>query len=254
MKREKIEILKNPSDKPIRTKVYIATPTLGIIRAEWAQARWGTVIPCNWSNSGSFYGYMQSFPMGYLVADAQNVAVADAIKHNAEWLLFIEDDVLIPPDIFLKLNVYMREDKYPVVSGLYYTKSNPSEPLIYRGRGNSCYLKWKMGDKVWVDGVPTGCVLINMKVLKLMHDESEDYMTCLGRQVRKVFETPAKVWHDPETHRSLAASGTSDLYWCDRVIKEKVLERCGYKKKKYPYLIDTSIKCGHIDLTTGKTY
>jgi len=257
MKNEQIKIIKNENEAPIRIKLYVATPTLGVIRAEWAQCRWGAVMPCNWSNSGSFYSMTQSFPMGYLVADAQNVAVEDAIKANAEWLFLLEDDVMIPPETFLKLNVYMRERKYPVVSGVYFVKGNFPEPMIYRGRGNSCYTDWKKGDKVWADGVPTGCLLIDMKLLKLMWDDSEVYMTAFGRQVRRVFETPAKSWTDPETGRSLMQVGTSDIYWCDRVIKGKYLEKAGWKevaKKKYPFLVDTSIFCRHIDLTSGKTY
>jgi hypothetical protein len=255
--KEKIKILKNESDKPIRNRIYIATPTLGIIRAEWAQARWGAATPCNWCNTGSFYGYVQSFPMGYLVADAQNVAVEDAIRNNAEWFFLLEDDVVVPVDIFLKLNDYMRKATIPIVSGLYYTKGNYSEPLVYRGRGNSFYGKWKLGDKVWCDGVPTGCLLIHMSILKLMASESPEYMTAFGRQVHKVFETPAKSWTDPETKQDMMACGTSDIYWCDRVINEKVLDRSGWgkvAKREFPFLVDTKIKCGHIDLSTGKVY
>lgn len=251
-----IKIIKNEDTKPIRTRIYIATPTLGVLRAEWAQARWGAVTPCNWCNAGSFYGFMQSFPMGYLTADAQNVAVSDALNNNAEWLLFIEDDNIVPTDIFLRLNEYMRKADIPVVSGLYNVKGTFPEPMVYRGRGNSFYDDWKIGDKVWVDGVPTGCLLIHMSIIRLMWDESEEYMA-FDRKVRRVFETPAKSWIDPETGRSEMASGTSDLYWCDRVMKEKVLERSGWKKiakKEFPFLIDTNIKCGHIDLTSGKVY
>lgn len=257
MKQERISIIKNPDTKPLRNRIYISTPTLGVIRAEWAQARWGATTPCNWTNSGSFYSYTQSFPMGYLVADAQNVSVADAITHNAEWLLFLEDDVVIPPDFFLRLNAYMKDGKIPVVSGLYYTKGNYSEPLVYRGRGNSCFSDFKLGDKVWVDGVPTGCVLIHMSILKLMYEEAEPYMTAFGRAVRKVFETPSRAWTDPETGIGKMEGGTSDLYWCDTVMKNKVLERTGWKKiakKEFPFLVDTNIFCKHIDLTSGKTY
>jgi hypothetical protein len=256
-RQERIEIIKNPSGKHPSTRLYIATPTLGIIRTEWAAARWGQVIPCNWSCVGGMFGYTHSFPMGYLVADAQNIAVQGAIKENSEWLLLLEDDVVAPPDLFLKLNDYINKATVPVVSGLYYTKSNPTEPLVYRGRGSSFYSKWKRGDKVWADGVPTGCLLIHMSVLKLMYDESPEYMTSMQHKAHRVFETPRKVWTDPEKGMMLGAVGTSDLYWCDRVMRDKVLERTGWKriaKKKFPLLVDTGIFCKHIDLQTGKQY
>ena len=55
-----------------------------------------------------------------------------------EWLFLLEhDNVLAANDAFVRLNTYMRGAKYPVVSGLYFTRGYPSEPLVYRGRGNS---------------------------------------------------------------------------------------------------------------------
>jgi hypothetical protein len=243
-------------EKDPRQKLLIATPTLGVVRVEWAAARWGQVIPCNWSNGYMQVGLNTMIPKGYLVAEAQNLAVQELVDKNYEWLFLHEDDVMLPPDAFIKINEYMRKADVPVVSGLYYTKSRPSEPLVYRGRGNSYFGKWKQGDKVWVDGVPTGCLLIHGSILRLMHKESEEYLA-INRRVRRVFETPRKVWFDPEECRYGAAIGTSDLYWCDRVVKEKVLERAGWKKiakEKYQFLVDTSLMCRHIDLTSGSQY
>lgn len=252
-------ILKNDSEEAIRAKLYVATPTLGIIRVEWAAARYSAVIPCNWSICGSNYGMVHSYPMGYLVAEAQNLAVADAIATQAEWLMLLEDDVVIPPYTFMMFNEYMKKSEIPVVSGLYFLKGNFPEPLVYRGRGVSCYTDFKFGEKIWADGVPTGILLIHMSLLKLMYNESPEYMTSLGRSCHKVFETPAKVWYDPEDGVHKTACGTSDLFWCDRVMKEKVMERSGWKdfaKKhpKYPFMVDTNIACMHIDLNTGKQY
>lgn len=257
VKLENISIIKNESPKPIRNRILVGTATLGIVRVEWASARYGQVIPCNWTAAGVHAGFSHSYPMGYLVADAQNILTDIAVKQNYEWLLFIEDDVIIPFDCFLRYNEYMKDGSIPIISGLYFLKANPPEPLIYRGRGNGAFFKWKMGEKVWADGVPTGCLLISGKVLKIMWDESPEYTTGNGQLVRKVFETPAKAWSDPETGLSQSAAGTSDIYWCDRVIKEKVLQRSGFKRignKKYPYLVDTNIFCKHIDLNSGTQY
>lgn len=254
---ENITIIKNESNKPIRNRILVGTPTLGIIRVEWASARYSQVIPCNWSAAGVHVGYSHTYPLGHLVADAQNILVDIAVKQNFEWLLFVEDDVIIPPDTFVIMNEYMRDSTIPVISGLYFLKGVPPEPLVYRGRGNSAFFDWKMGEKIWVDGVPTGCLLISGKILKLMWEESIEYTTGNNQQVRRVFETPAKVWSDPETGAYQAAQGTSDLYWCDRVMKEKVLQRSGFDKignQEYPFLVDTNIFCKHIDLSTGTQY
>jgi hypothetical protein len=252
-----IHIFKNSDKKPLRNKIFIATPTLGPIRVEWAAARWGQVIPCNWSAGFGNIKYTESFPMGWRVAEAQNIAAQTAVQNNFEWLFLHEDDVVLPPDCYSKLNIYMRDCKVPVVSGLYYLKATPTEPLVYKGRGNSCFDHFKIGDKVWVDGVPTGCLLIHTSLLKLMWDESETYQASTGMTIKRIFETPAKVWQDPETGLYRSAVGTSDLYWCDRVMKENVLKRAGWKdiaRKEYPFLLDSSIFCGHIDFTSGTIY
>ena len=195
--------------------------------------------------------------MGYLVADAQNILVNEAIEKKYEWILLLEDDTIPPFDLFLQLNDYMRNGDIPVVSGLYFLKCNPPEPLMYRGRGNGAFWNWKMGEKVWVDGVPTGCLLINVKLLELMSKESEEYIAVSGQKLKKVFETPTKAWTDPETGVNHSAAGTSDLYWCDRVMKEDVLKRSGWPeigRKKYPFLVDTKMFCKHIDLQSGIQY
>lgn len=250
-------IQKNLDTKPVYQRLLISTPTRGTIRMEWATARWSQVIPCNWSHATNVLMYPGNFPMGYLVAEAQNIAVQNAINGGFEWLFLHEDDVILPPDCFQKLNIYMREAKVPVVSGLYYLKAVPTEPLLYRGHGNSCYDKFKIGDKVWADGVPTGCLLIHTSLLKIMYAESEIYQASVGCTVRRVFKTPSDVYKDPETGIYTTEGGTSDLYWCNRVIKEKVLQRAGWKdiaKKQYPFLCDTSIFCRHIDFASGTQY
>ena len=240
-----------------RKRILISTPTLGVIRYEWAAVRFGQVIPCNWSSTTTATGIGNVVPMHYLVADAQNLSVQYALTNNFEWLLFWEDDVIPPIDTFLRLNEYMKKGTVPIVSGLYFTKGEYSEPILYMGRGTSCFCKFKMGEKVWVDGVPTGMLLIHTSILKVMWQESEEYTTLGHLKTRQVFDSPADVFYDPQTHDPRTAAGTSDLQFCTRVMKEKILVKAGWPKiakKKHPFLCDTRIFCKHIDLNTGKQY
>ena len=259
-----VTVLRSGKGGNPRQRILIVTPTLGIVRIEWALSRWGQVIPCNWSAGYATLGIGFYVPMDYLVADAQNFGCEEVVKKNYEWMLLWEDDVMPPSDAFLRLNRYMmaveqnQGERIPVVSGLYFTKGLYSEPILYRGSGNGCFRNFKIGDKVWADGVPTGFLLIHSSLIKLMWEESEQYESLGKRVTRKVFETPSKVYKDPKTGAVLATgSGTSDLHWCKRVIEEKVLERAGWPKiarRKYPFLCDTNIFCRHIDLTSGAQY
>lgn len=230
-------------------RMAIGTPTTGLVRFEWVMARFGQVMPTNWSHV-----YLTEFmstiaPLRYSVADAQNIIVQQAVEKQVEWLLLVEHDNVLPPDTFIKFNEYMVEAKVPVVSGLYFTKTEPPEPMIYRRLGAGYYNDWKMGDKVECSGVPTGTLLVHMSIIRSMWNESEEY-NLDGRIVRKVFEQPAKLVYNPERGEVMMASGTSDLAWCDRVIKEKHFEKAGwpeYQEKEFPFLVDTNIFVHHID-------
>jgi hypothetical protein len=227
----------------------VGIPMTGVLRAEWAMARWHQIIPCNWAQTDCIQWLSTTAPLGFLVADARNVVIKNVVEQGFEWLFFIDHDVILPPLTVIKMNDRMLKGDVPVWSGLYFTKSVPSEPIIYRGRGTSYYNKWKMGDEVWCDGIPMGCTMIHSSILKVMWNESEEYQVA-GQITRKVFESPRATWYDPETKSWLNSAGTEDLNWCMRVINDKIFERAGwpkYQKKKWPFLIDTNIFCKHID-------
>lgn len=243
-------IINDSGDPGYVNRLLCATPTTGLVRIEWVQARYGQVIPVNWSMV-TLQQFINSYiPLRYQVADAQNLIVREAISKDFEWLLLIEHDVCLPPDGFIKINAHIRAADTPVVSGLHFSRSRPSEPLVFRGRGTSFYDDWEMGDKVWCDGVPTGCLLIHTAILRAMWDESPEYL--VGTQLtRRVFETPRNLWFDPATEQFNTTCGTSDLDWCTRVMEGGYFKKAGwdsYQDKEFPFLVDTDIFCRHIDV------
>lgn len=250
------KIVKNTG--PWKNRIIIGTPMTGLLRAEWVLARFGQIIPTNWSATDCIQWISTFAPLQYLIADAQNLIVKTAIEQKSEWLLLLESDNVLPPDAFIRFNEYMRNGNIPIVSGLYFTKSSPAEPLIYRGRGNSYYKDWKIGDLVWCDGVPTGCLLIHCSILQKMWDESSEY-SINGQITRRVFQAPEKIWFDPEMGGrggTRVLIGTSDLAWCERIIKEDFFRKAGwpeYSKKRFPFLVDTRIFVKHID-ENGRMY
>lgn len=247
-------IVKNKVNN-IQNKILVGTPTLGNIRMEWAAARYGQVIPSNYSKVDMIQ-YMNSYiPMRYSIADGQNMIVQEAVLKDYEWLILMEDDTIPPPDALLRFNEYIRSAEYPVVSGLYFTRSDPAEPMVYRGRGNSYYTDWKLGDIIMADGVPTGMLLIDMRLMKAIWEDSEEYLAG-GIKVRRVFDTPGKTWFNEEKGSQEMLVGTSDLDWCKRVIEGGYLNNHWPKlaKKKYPFVIDSAINCMHIDRNDGTMF
>ncbi len=230
-------------------RVLIFTPTTGLVRMEWVNARYGQIIPTNWS-----YMQLQQFlapyvPVEYQLADAQNIMAKKVVEEDIEWIIYIEHDNIIPNDLFIKFNQYMNEKKYPVVSGLYFTKSEPPEPILYRGRGNSYFGDFKIGEKVMVDGIPFGCRLEDARFIKEAWKTAPEYVVS-GQTTRRVFEQPGRIWYDAEKGGMVSKNGTTDLEWCNRMINDDMFTKCGYPefgKMKYPFLVDTSIFVRHID-------
>jgi hypothetical protein len=236
-------------------RIVIGIPTTGLVRFEWVVARFGQIIPCNWSHAECHEWLRSDSPIGFSVAEARNVIVDKFIKSKGEWLLFIDHDVILPPDAFVKINQYMIDRTAPVISGLYFAKASPPEPLIYRGRGNGYFGDFALGSKVWVDGIPMGCTLIHRSVLEPMWNDAGEYRAQNTVVVRRVFDSPAGIIYDPQTGIH-GYSGTEDLAWCNRVIAGKYLAKSDwpeFAKKKYPFLMDTSIFCRHIT-NDGVTY
>jgi hypothetical protein len=232
-----------------RNRVLLACPSTGLIRMEWVLARYSQIIPTNWSQVELVQWMSQYVPLQYLLPDAENLIAKEVVQGDYEWLIMIEEDNIIPQNTFVIFNQYMHSMEAPVVSGLYFTKSVPTEPILYRGRGTSFYSDWKMGDKVWVDGIPFGCILIHGDLIRTLWNESPEYEVD-GQITRRVFDQPNVNWGDPESGSFGALRGTTDLAWCTRLMNDKIFEKSGwpeYQKKEFPFICDTNIFVKHID-------
>lgn len=237
-------------------RLIISTPTVGMVRMEWVQGRFGQTIPTNFSLV-DMHQYMNTYaPVGYQLSDAENLTAKAVVEGDFDWFLSWEDDNIPPLDALIKINQYIIKNDTPVVSGLYFTKSVPPEPILYRGVGNGYYGDWKLGDKVWVDGIPFGFTLIHGSIIKELWKESPEYMVN-GTMTRRVFDTPSESYLDAETGGWMMSAGTSDLAWCKRLMKDNIFEKAGwpeYQKMEFPFLVDTTIFVKHIDRQTGVQY
>ena len=109
----------------------IICPTRGMISDRVVQAWMGLIRPMNQKVIGPI------FFRGYEVGEAYNMAFNFVLSNPelSKWkyVLTIEEDNLPPPDGLLKL--YESMDKYDVVQGLYWTKGEGGQPMIYGDPG-----------------------------------------------------------------------------------------------------------------------
>jgi hypothetical protein len=105
----------------------IICPTRGMIPDRVVQAWMGLIRPMNQKVIGPL------FIRGYEVGEAYNMAV-EMVLSNVElskwkYILTVEEDNMPPPDGLMKL--YEGMDQYDVVGGLYWTKGEGGQPMIY---------------------------------------------------------------------------------------------------------------------------
>lgn len=113
------------------------------------------------------------FSLGWLsvrglpVERAREHLVEEALRVKAKYLWFIDDDTIPPPNTLRRLAYVL--DNYPdikAIGGVYVTKSDPSQPVVFRGSGLGSYWQWKYGDIFEVTSMGTGCMLINTDVFQ----------------------------------------------------------------------------------------
>lgn len=92
---------------------------------------------------------------------ARNAACQQALNCGADWLFFLDSDVIPPRDAVLRLMAH----RQPIISGVYARRSPPvSLPVMIKdGRWVTDY---QPGAIIEVDVVGAGCLLIHRSVLE----------------------------------------------------------------------------------------
>jgi len=195
----------------------IVVPTRGgrSLTPRWVQNQQGLMRPMNQKIIGPIY------PAGMEVGIAYNWAINWILTQlpDYKYMLTWEDDVLPPPDGMLKL--YEAIDDYDVIQGLYYTKGEEGQPMIY-GDANDPIINFRpqvpIPDTVQrCYGLGMGFNLFKMEQFKKMK--------------APWFKTEQS-W-DPTTGGKCY---TQDLFYFEKAGKE------GFK-----FACDTRVKCGHYD-------
>ena len=193
-------------------------PTRGMIHYKVVQSWMSLMAPMNQK-------FIRIFVAGLEVGDAYNSAV-EMILANPElskwkYILTMEEDNMPAPDSLLKL--YEDMDKVDVAAGLYWTKGEGGQPMIY-GNPNAIPLSFApqvpQADTLQIcNGLGMGFNLFKLDIFKDPKVPKPYFKTCQE--------------HIPNVGTKVM---TQDLYFFENI------HRLGYK-----VACDTRVKVGHFD-------
>lgn len=148
---------------------------------------------------------------------ARNTGCEAMLARGFEWLFFLDDDVILPPDA---IHVLMSSN-LPIISGLYYRRHEPVAPvaMVNVPGGRTWVTSWEPGKLIKVDYVGAGCLLIHRSVLEKMKDPWFEWMSD-----RKDV---------PETQRM-----SEDFSFCEKA-----------RKAGFDIILDPRVLCGHAGLS-----
>jgi len=197
----------------------IVVPTRGMIPARAVENWLGLMMPMNQRT-------VRLFVAGMEVGDAYNAAVTTILAHPelSKWryLLTLEEDNLPPPDGLLRL--YEHIDDYAAVGGLYWTKGEGGQPMVYgdpSGILNFVPQVPRVNAIQECNGLGMGFTLFRMDVF---------------RQLTPPWFRTVQEW-DPTAG---ARGYTQDLFFFENA-----------RKAGYRVACDTRVKVGHLDPATG---
>lgn len=141
-------------------KILIAVPCMDQVPSQFAQsiATLNKVGDC-----------VIAFQMGSLVYDARNSLALNAIKAEADYVMWFDSDMVFPSDTLERL--IMDRDKGDIITGVYYRRVAPYHPVLMEKleiSQDKCewsdYIDYPQ-DIFEVAGCGFGCVLVSAKVL-----------------------------------------------------------------------------------------
>lgn len=199
--------------------VVVGIPSFGMLSTYFLQARISQQFPLVSSA-------VDKVVLNKPIAEARNEIVQYALDQGANYIFWLDDDVIPPPDAFLKMYMSGKD----IVNGVYWSKSNPPMPLLFRNHLEGPYLDWHFGDFIEIDAAGNGLTLVKTDVY------------------RKISETVGGPWYSTEYTSFKQATqspsnNTEDLYFYWKA-----------RKAGFQIWADTSIQAYHYEKNSQVLY
>lgn len=251
----------------MKAEISIGVPFYGSFSGEWVTQTMQFV-----ADVARQHNLRELITSGTMTADHnRNLIVHEFMKSTAEWLFWIDSDTLIPIGTMNRLLAHGRT----LVSGLYYGKNEPHNPIAYHVYNGAFaplnqMRMWDVGEIINVDATGMGCMLTHRSVYEDIFKNHRVFQL-MGGGIKVVHNADILTTENPFDYVS---GSVVDGYLHQRVTEPTL------KDLKFPYfmvehirtedmfffdlaarvghkpVLDTSVECGHLrfEQYTGADY
>lgn len=202
----------------------------------WALNHMQLVVPLNTSAT-----YLVRW--GVRSAQARQHMTMEALKLNPDYILYWDDDVIVPSlALYTLYNFMQQHPEAGAVTGVYCTRETPTEPLIYKRHGEGAYWNFEAGPAATPEeifGCGAGFLLTRTETIRKMLELNPE-------QPLWADEHAVKLGPD-ETVSTTEANAR--IMWGHDIRFCRLIQEAGSK-----VFVNGQVMLGHWDLQTAKLY
>lgn len=153
---------------------------------------------------------IQLMSNGQSPARNRNIAIREAIHHDCSHILFLDDDVIVQPDVLKRLLAHDKD----IVTGLYMMRNFPHKPIVFSYSNDKGECAWMdiSGKRGLIEIVNTGLGLALIKV-----------------DVFKKMVEMGKTFKNGDKDCWIVLGELEKDHWCDDIGFFNRARECGYK-------------------------
>jgi hypothetical protein len=184
---------------------------------------------------------------GRLSAEARQIMTKKAIRMGAQYIIYWDDDVLVPADAVKRMYNFMEKNPEVGVTGaVCTTRQDPAEPVVYRTHGDGACWDFEAGEGAIPEpvlGVGSGFMMARVSAItdiiaKLTVDNN-------GAEVPVWADETVFKPHEDQTR----GINVRELFWGHDVRFCRLMQEAGYH-----VCVHGAVLCGHLDIVTGIIY
>ena len=182
-------------------------------------------------------GIAYAVAIGMPVADARNGIVKTALINKADYVMFIDDDTMIPDNAIAAL---LQADR-DIITGVVYSKEEDEylrSPMVFKAGQPFTTSDGKVHE---IDSCGSACILIKARVFSELAEKGYDgkwYTFFNETKVESTLDSNGKEMNTPNV-----INKGEDINFCDLA-----------KANGFKIHVHTGIQCGHLDIEKMRVY